>query len=696
MKIKKLSIKNYRKFKEKNIEFDSSLNTIIGKNEAGKSTITSALMDVLFTDVKTKSKRKFGKVRSWGQKENPRIELSFEHDGQEYFLKKDFEKQISELENITKKSKLDDSTKIQKELISFLNIPSPEIYESTGFIRQEDISKIRKQKNLSAIIQGAVVEGHPGEDIAGIVGVIEKEIADLQVGMKGLAKKPGLIKYYTDLLKEKREQWLELVGHREKHAKLQKNISNNNEKIAKLQEIQESLERLLKENEQMIEAKEALNELDQKINEIIEDIENVKKTELEINKLQSEMLEMGKMPLDILGENIGRYEEIQREIEKNEEIIQKFSPSIYKKTSSNSSLKVLIILSPIFLLAAIMINLVDRFGIIGLVFIFLAIVSIVFTIVIAIFQNQGISKTRRKIEDLNALVAIDREEQLKILSSYGIENYQKLIAVEAKYKNIKTNIENHKKLIEAVLHGENFENIEKRKIDLIKQRESILINKLSSSSKRIEISPEEYIKKQNEKERCEKELEELKRDIIEDKARMESSKIGSFKILDLEIEIDELEKKLSASLHRLDVLENLKKYLNKALEDTASVASSYLKKDIQKYIFEITNGRYKQIEIDEELNLRVFSNEKDAFVEPEESLSTGTIDQINLLARLSYFKSISKNAPLIFDDPFVSFDKFRIEKVLELLKLETKNRQILFFTHNEFYNKLGNVILLDE
>jgi putative ATP-dependent endonuclease of OLD family len=41
--IKQLKLLNYKRFKEFEVEFDSKINTIIGDNEAGKSTILQAI-----------------------------------------------------------------------------------------------------------------------------------------------------------------------------------------------------------------------------------------------------------------------------------------------------------------------------------------------------------------------------------------------------------------------------------------------------------------------------------------------------------------------------------------------------------------------------------------------------------------------------------------------------------------------------
>ncbi|PJA08930.1 MAG: ATP-dependent endonuclease, partial [Flavobacteriales bacterium CG_4_10_14_0_2_um_filter_32_8] len=45
--IEKIKIKNFGRFKELSLEFDKTLNLLIGDNESGKSTILSAIDMVL-------------------------------------------------------------------------------------------------------------------------------------------------------------------------------------------------------------------------------------------------------------------------------------------------------------------------------------------------------------------------------------------------------------------------------------------------------------------------------------------------------------------------------------------------------------------------------------------------------------------------------------------------------------------------
>ena len=84
-----------------------------------------------------------------------------------------------------------------------------------------------------------------------------------------------------------------------------------------------------------------------------------------------------------------------------------------------------------------------------------------------------------------------------------------------------------------------------------------------------------------------------------------------------------------------------------------------------------TENRYKHLQIDEDLTVRVFSNEKHDFMELDE-ISSGTQRQIMLAVRLALSqemvsRKVHSRQFLILDEPFAFFDEERTEKSLAVL-----------------------------
>ena len=104
---------------------------------------------------------------------------------------------------------------------------------------------------------------------------------------------------------------------------------------------------------------------------------------------------------------------------------------------------------------------------------------------------------------------------------------------------------------------------------------------------------------------------------------------------------------------------------------------------------QITGGRYKEVQADDDLNLKVFSKDKgDWVLANSDELSRGTVDQLYLAARLALLDLIYCEAepPLLLDDPFVKFDPQRRAQAVGLCKQIAEGRQVLLFTCHDDYD----------
>ena len=101
-----------------------------------------------------------------------------------------------------------------------------------------------------------------------------------------------------------------------------------------------------------------------------------------------------------------------------------------------------------------------------------------------------------------------------------------------------------------------------------------------------------------------------------------------------------------------------------------------------------TQGRYKHLKIDENLDVRVFSNEKRDFMDFDET-SSGTQRQIMLSLRLAMTQELIKNIEagrqfIFFDEPFAFFDQERIRNTLEQLPHISKDITQIWLVAQEF------------
>ena len=99
----------------------------------------------------------------------------------------------------------------------------------------------------------------------------------------------------------------------------------------------------------------------------------------------------------------------------------------------------------------------------------------------------------------------------------------------------------------------------------------------------------------------------------------------------------------------------------------------------QELFGQLTGGRYDRLALSQDLSLNTGAGEESVL---HASLwrSEGTVDQMYLALRLAVSKELTPNVPLILDDALVRFDDVRHGAAMEILRKESRERQILLFT----------------
>jgi len=101
-----------------------------------------------------------------------------------------------------------------------------------------------------------------------------------------------------------------------------------------------------------------------------------------------------------------------------------------------------------------------------------------------------------------------------------------------------------------------------------------------------------------------------------------------------------------------------------------------------------TNGRYEHLQIDENLKVKAFSNEKRDFMDLDE-ISSGTQRQIMLAVRLALSQklvnSVIQGPQMLFlDEPFAFFDERRTASALKVLPLVSGDFTQIWVTSQTF------------
>ena len=124
-------------------------------------------------------------------------------------------------------------------------------------------------------------------------------------------------------------------------------------------------------------------------------------------------------------------------------------------------------------------------------------------------------------------------------------------------------------------------------------------------------------------------------------------------------------------------------------------ATRYLEAHMVRGLATATDGRYRRVRVDDRtLDIEVHAPEKADWVSISD-LSQGTIDLVFLVARLGLVRLITgdRRPPLVFDDPFVTFDNARAVRALELLKAVAADFQVIYLTTSDRYDAFADSVV---
>ena len=268
--------------------------------------------------------------------------------------------------------------------------------------------------------------------------------------------------------------------------------------------------------------------------------------------------------------------------------------------------------------------------------------------------------------------------------------FSKKIKIKNKNKKI---IENNKLEINKI----------NNEINLLLENKKEKINELNN----LEINEENYLKKELENNYKEKinylNIEDLKKDFLTEKIENKLSELNNkineekFKMHKLDLDkrnifnkldnlskieerIEYLNEEAEELKNKNDIIEIAKEYLNLSYKQMKENVTPTFSKELSNTIYEISNGKYKNVKITD--NDIVVEIENGKYI-PIDLLSTGTIDQLYFSLRMAILKEVTEEElPIFLDEAFVFYDKNRLINTINYLSKKL-NKQIIIFSCTE-------------
>ena len=629
MKINKIKINSYGKLKNKEINLESNLNIIYGKNESGKSTLLKFILNIFYGASRNKKGRDisdFEKYKPWDSEEYSG-KLTYELDNRnKYEIYREFNKKNPNIfnekgEDIVKEFNIDKNK--GSEFFYEQTQISEDMFLATSVAMQQEVKIGKNEQNI--LIQKISNLLETGEDNISYKKAVDK------------LNKMQLDKIGTE---RSREKPINII---------KKNIYNIEEKINELKKyenIQYEIEDEKNSLKNNLKEKEIKNELlkEIKINNEKNNLENEK------IKIKEKIVEENKNKINIIKNNLEKI---------NNKIIEekKYQNNIdgkYEKNKLNKKLNLFFILLIIInILWILFIPKLIENEIIEYIFLLTVPTFLIFYI----FSKNKLNK------------------KIKILEKNNKNNFEKI-------NNEKNNLENeiniYKNNIEQLLNEINkIKSDNNFKSDLEKNN---LIEKYEKNIDKNEI--DYLLKKGNinyDINLLENEISNLKIEINKLELRKENIEPELENLSSMEEELYSLNEQYSNLRKTNDSIELAKKLLSRAYDNMKNSVSPVFTKKLSSNIETITKGKYCKLTFNDEQGL-IVELENGNYI-PAERLSIGTIDQLYLSLRLAMLDEISnEKVPIILDEAFAYYDNERLKNILLYLLEEFNDRQIIIFT----------------
>lgn len=562
MKINKLQINAFGNLENKEIELSENINVIYGKNEAGKSTLLKFIVDSLYGISKNKRGKEFSdydRYKPWKTEEfSGKISYTLDN-GKKYEVFRDFNKKNPKIydEELNDVSKEFTIDKTYGNQFFFEQTKIDEdTFLSTLASMQQEVRLGKQEQNI--LVQKIANLAGTGDDNVSYKKAIEK-INKRQVEEIGTLRTQGRP---INIVKDEKFKLQDEIGELEEYK----------DKQYEIEELKQGLEEKVKQNEEKLKLIKELKELEEK------EIQEKQKIALNEN-----IINANKQKIEELKINKNNLENALNEIEIPKEAENKVK-------TKNTKNMVCIILAIISIILAIVLknNMVAVVAMLTVL-----VISLTVLITSIINNNKRIAEeNKNRVEEINS----KKQEKLNIQNEIEKINSQ----IELLDKN------NNEQAVQVQKANEVLkQEIEKQKQSIIQKYDARDITYVNLSY----------------------ELDNIQYDINRTKLELHSLELDKNNIMpkleklsSLEEELEELSEKEKSLLKDNEAIELAKQVLETAYTKMKENVTPKFTEELSKNIEKISNGKYKNVRINDEQGI-IVEKENGEYVSSEK-LST--------------------------------------------------------------------------
>ncbi len=542
MKINKLQINAFGNIENKEIELSENINIVYGKNEAGKSTCLKFIVDSLYGISKNKRGKEFSdydRYKPWNKEEfSGKLTYTLDN-GKKYEVFRDFNKKNPKIYD----EQLNDISKeftIDKTYGNQFFTEQTKIDEDTflsTLVSMQQEVKLGKQEQNTLLQKLANLAG-TGEDNVSYKKAMEK-INKRQVEEIGTLRSQGRP---INIIKEEKFKLQDSIGELEEYK----------EKQYEIEELKQHLEEKVKQDEEKLKLIKELK--------MLEETEKIEKQKIALNE-------------NILNENNEKIERLKlnkKELESklNEINIPEETSIKIKRNNVKNIISIVLIILGAFL--AVLLKNNSTCLILG---VSISVISLIFLLVFNI-------KNKKQIEKENK----DKKEQIN--------------KAKAKKQELQSEIEKINLQIELLIKNSD------EQARIIENTENLLKDKIENEKNKIAVNYEGQSRNYSN---ITYELENTQNNINKNKLEIHSLELDRSSILpkleklaNMEEELEELNEKEQNLIKLNTAMELAKQVLETAYTKMKENVTPKFTKNLSKNIEQISNGKYKNVRINDE------------------------------------------------------------------------------------------------
>ena len=707
MRIRRLQIKDFRRYRDLDVDFAPGLTVVRGPNEAGKSTIQRAI-ELAITRRATSGANDLNALRPWDAPGDARtvINIEFEQEEDDVVKTGSLEKVFGGAKGTVNLrydgQNISDPTLSDQVVAELTGIPTEAFFRSTASVRHHELADLaRDEAALRDRLQASISGADRGTSRA--KRRLERAIHELAT--KG-DKNPGRLKVAETALADataslqRGEEALEQLG-------------KDRDMLSGAREQRTESETALAERRSMLEKARQAERLTAERTAAQERFERYREAS-EVSKTLRSLADShpSANPLPVLRKVVERLRDLDSRIRELKaalagEIEVTFEIPPEPTWRPLSRIAILLVLAGVLVAGGVFIarNIlsIDFPSELQLVGFAIAVIGLILAAVaLWLRRSDRLQQQLRDIDiDRRLRGRSDMEQELREteaevarqLETLGLED---VTAAE----DLLTREEEHVQRIgqlEAQLKGlvgsEPAETLPKARdaaaLDIEQKTHALEalgpIAKEPRARERLEVEVRDQ----------ETALERARDDEANARARVEANAVDAEQVAGYAERVAGWGEELAALQRRERVYVATLDAIERAEQATMKSATRYLEERMVRDIAAVTDGRYRRVRVDDKtLDIEVFAPERDDWV-PVTALSQGTLDIVYLAARLGLVRLVTgdRRPPLVFDDPFVTLDDERARRALELLRRVAGDFQVIYLTTSSRYDDSAEAIV---